>query len=56
MKKTHACRLRWQMAVPLILAFSLLWLGTMALLTRSVRQRLDQTVSTLYQEIGRAHV
>lgn len=50
MKKTHACRLRWQMAVPLILAFSLLWLGTMALLTRSVQQRLDQTVSALYQE------
>ena len=29
-------KLRWQMAVPLTVAFALLWLGTMALLTVSV--------------------
>ena len=35
MEKLHAYRLRRRIAVPLMLAFSVLWLGTMALLTAS---------------------
>ena len=33
-------KLRWQMAVPLTVAFALLWLGTMALLTVSAYQEM----------------
>ena len=50
MEKLHAYRLRRRIAVPLMLAFSVLWLGTMALLTASTQDRLDITVQRIYKD------
>mgnify|MGYP006885892311 CR=1 FL=1 len=49
MEKLRAYRLRRRIAVPLMLAFSVLWLGTMALLTASTQDRLDITVQRIYK-------
>ena len=37
-------KLRWQMAVPLTVAFALLWLGTMALLTVSTYREMRRSI------------
>lgn len=50
MEKLRAYRLRRRIAVPLMLAFSVLWLGTMALLTASTQDRLDITVQRIYKD------
>lgn len=50
MEKLRAYRLRRRIAVPLMLAFSVLWLGTMVLLTASTQDRLDITVQRIYKD------
>ena len=49
MKKNRARRLRWRLAVPLTVAFALLWLGTMLLLTNTTADKLEQTAYLKYQ-------
>lgn len=49
MKTKRARRLRWRLAVPLTVAFFLLWLGTMVVLTNSACDRLEGTVSQEYE-------
>ena len=49
MNKSRPRRLRWRLAVPLTVAFFLLWLGTMVVLTNSACDRLEGTVSQEYE-------
>lgn len=54
MKTKRARRLRWRLAVPLTVAFFLLWLGTMVVLTNSACDRLEGTVSQEYEYAQKA--
>lgn len=54
MKTKRARRLRWRLAVPLTVAFFLLWLGTMMVLTNSACDRLEGTVSQEYEYAQKA--
>lgn len=54
MKTKRARRLRWRLAVPLMVAFFLLWLGTMVVLTNSACDRLEGTVSQEYEYAQKA--
>lgn len=54
MKTQRARRLRWRLAVPLTVAFFLLWLGTMVVLTDSACDRLEGTVSQEYEYAQKA--
>lgn len=54
MNKSRPRRLRWRLAVPLTVAFFLLWLGTMVVLTNSACDRLEGTVSQEYEYAQKA--
>lgn len=54
MKTKRARRLRWRLAVPLTVAFFLLWLGTMVVLTNSACDQLEGTVSQEYEYAQKA--
>ena len=54
MNKSRPMRLRWRLAVPLTVAFFLLWLGTMVVLTNSACDRLEGTVSQEYEYAQKA--
>ena len=54
MKTKRARRLRWRLAVPLTVAFFLLWLGTMMVLTNSACDRLEGTASQEYEYAKKA--
>ena len=54
MKTKRARRLRWRLAVPLTVAFFLLWLGTMVVLTNFACDRLEGTVSQEYEYAQKA--
>lgn len=54
MKTKRARRLRWRLAMPLTVAFFLLWLGTMVVLTNSACDRLEGTVSQEYEYAQKA--
>ena len=54
MNKSRPRRLRWRLAVPLTVAFFLLWLGTMVVLTNSACGRLEGTVSQEYEYAQKA--
>ena len=54
MKTKRARRLRWRLAVPLTVAFFLLWLGTMMVLTNSACDRLEGTASQEYEYAQKA--
>lgn len=54
MKTKRPRRLRWRLAVPLTVAFFLLWLGTMVVLTNSACDRLEGTVSQEYEYAQKA--
>lgn len=54
MKTKRARRLRWRLAVPLTVAFFLLWLGTMVVLANSACDRLEGTVSQEYEYAQKA--
>lgn len=54
MKTKRARRLRRRLAVPLTVAFFLLWLGTMVVLTNSACDRLEGTVSQEYEYAQKA--
>ena len=47
--KNRPGRLRWRLAVPLTMAFFVLWAGTMALLTHAACRELEQTVELGYR-------
>ena len=53
MNQTRPRKLRWRLAVPLTIAFALLWLGTMALLTNFACEKLEQTMSIQYSSARR---
>ena len=42
--QTRPRRLRWRMAVPMVLALVLIWWGTMSLLADATRQVIQQRV------------
>lgn len=48
-RKKRSRRLRWRLAVPLMVAFALVWLGSMALLTGAAADKLEQAMSLQYQ-------
>lgn len=54
MNKSRPRRLCWRLAVPLTVAFFLLWLGTMVVLTNSACGRLEGTVSQEYEYAQKA--
>ena len=54
MNKSRPRRLRWRLAVPLTVAFFLLWLGTMVVLTNFACDRLEGTVSQEYEYAQKA--
>lgn len=54
MKTKRARRLRWRLAVPLTVAFFLLWLGTMVVLTNSACDKLEDTVSQEFEYAQKA--
>lgn len=54
MKTNRPRRLRWRLAVPLTVAFFLLWVGTMVVLTNSACDRLENTAAQEYEYAQKA--
>lgn len=54
MRKIRPWRLRWRLAVPLMVAFALVWSGTMLLLTHAAQERVEGTVSQAYEQAQRS--
>ena len=49
--KTRPRRLRWRLAVPMILALVLIWWGTMSLLADATRQVIQQRVDDQFDYV-----
>ena len=49
--KTRPRRLRWRMAVPMVLALALIWWGTMSLLADATRQVIQQRVDDQFDYV-----